>query len=288
MNGAEKVIAVALAEVGYQEKESDRDLDQPGANAGDGNWTKYARDLSRAGYYNGNKNGYEWCDVFVDWCFFQAFGKAEGQRVQCQTGELGAAVPFSAGYYKVQGRYDRTPRPGDQVFFQEKGELVHTGIVAEVTPEEIVTVEGNTGNQVRRRTHARTDSYIAGYGHPKYDGQEGPVPPDPAALEQSTAAWQAWLGVTADGEYGPATRAAAIGRALRGMLNGAPLRLGSSGDAVRVLQGRLYSLRHDPMGLDGRYGAGTAAAVRAYQATVPGLEADGVAGEDTFAAMFEL
>ena len=58
MNWAEQVITIALAEVGYREKASNAALDDPAANAGSGTWTKYARDLAAAGYYNGNKNGY--------------------------------------------------------------------------------------------------------------------------------------------------------------------------------------------------------------------------------------
>ncbi len=168
MSDAAKVISIALAEVGYREKATNASLDLATANAGTGNWTKYARDLWNAGYYNGNKNGYAWCDVFVDWCFYKAFGKTEGQLVECQSGTLGAACPYSAGYYKAQGRYDRTPRAGDQVFFQQNGALVHTGIVAEVTSARIVTVEGNSSNMVKKNTYARTSGAIAGYGHPLY------------------------------------------------------------------------------------------------------------------------
>ena len=50
------IVAIALAEVGYHEKETNASLDT--ANSGGNNWTKYARDLAAAGYYNGNKNGY--------------------------------------------------------------------------------------------------------------------------------------------------------------------------------------------------------------------------------------
>ena len=45
MSGAEKVISVAKDEVGYLEKKSDKDLDSKTANSGNGNYTKYARDL---------------------------------------------------------------------------------------------------------------------------------------------------------------------------------------------------------------------------------------------------
>ncbi len=296
MSSAEKVVAIALGEVGYREKASNADLDLAAANAGTGNWTKYARDLYEAGYYNGNKNGYEWCDVFVDWCFFKAFGKTEGQLMQAQSGPLGAACPFSAGYYKAQGRYDRTPRVGDQVFYQENGALVHTGIVTAVTGSTITTVEGNRGNAVTKQTRNRSDSYIDGYGHPAYDGAaaetaSGAVVDGASAgtaPKDEVTAWQTWLGVKADGEYGPDTRTAAIAKALRGFAAKHPLKSGADGDAVKALQGRLYSLGYDPKGLDGQYGTGTAAAVRAFQEKTGGLDADGQAGEATFAALFGL
>ena len=74
MSKPSDIVTIALAEVGYREKTSNAALDDKTANAGAANWTKYARDLAAAGYYNGNKNGYAWCDVFVDWCFFKAYG----------------------------------------------------------------------------------------------------------------------------------------------------------------------------------------------------------------------
>ena len=109
MSKPSDVVNIALAEVGYREKASNASLDDKTANAGSANWTKYARDLAAAGYYNGNKNGYAWCDVFVDWCFFKAYGAVEGQRIQCQSGPLGAGCIYSAQYYQQKGRYDRTP-----------------------------------------------------------------------------------------------------------------------------------------------------------------------------------
>ena len=75
MTEREKVLSIALGEVGYQEKETDAFLDSVSENAGDENFTKYARDLDAIDFYNGDKNGYAWCDVFVDWCFVKAFGE---------------------------------------------------------------------------------------------------------------------------------------------------------------------------------------------------------------------
>ena len=95
MSKASEVVAVAISQIGYKEKASNKNLDDNTANAGSANWTKYARDLYAAKYYNGNKNGFAWCDVFVDWCFFKAYGATEGQRIECQTGDCGAGCTFS-------------------------------------------------------------------------------------------------------------------------------------------------------------------------------------------------
>ena len=45
MRPVERVIAAARAELGYLEKASNAQLDSRTANAGDKNYTKYARDL---------------------------------------------------------------------------------------------------------------------------------------------------------------------------------------------------------------------------------------------------
>ena len=232
-----------MAEVGYIEKATNAYLDLATANAGTNNWTKYARDLWKAGYYNGNKNGYDWCDVFVDWVFFKGFGKTEGQLLECQTGDLGAACPYSAGYYKAQGRYDGVPRMGDQVFFQKNGKLVHTGIVVEVTSTIIVVVEGNSSNMVRKNTYSLTSAYIAGYGHPRYTE-------DVSADASSSSA-----GNVVSENYGVAVTV---------HLN--ILRIGSTGAQVKTVQRVLYARgirddRNRETQVDGIYGANTRAAV---------------------------
>nr|DAE63243.1 MAG TPA: hypothetical protein [Caudoviricetes sp.] len=186
---AQKVIDIALAEVGYLEKATNANLDSKTGNAGYNNYTKYARDLANAGYYNGNKNGYAWCDVFVDWCFFRAYGKAAGQAAECQTGNLGAGCSYSAQYYKAQGRFDKTPQVGDQIFFYDSaGVIGHTGLVYAVNSTTVYTVEGNTsgasgvvanGGGVCRKSYSRSYGRIAGYGHPKY----------PAGTKRYTIGW---------------------------------------------------------------------------------------------------
>lgn len=180
---AVNLIKIAAAEIGYKEKASNSNLDDKTANVGSNNWTKYARDLHAAGYYNGNKNGYAWCDVFVDWCFYQLAGKdaKRAQEIECQTGDCGAGCVYSARYYRNQNRfYTSNPQPGDQIFFGSTGDEEHTGIVETVNGSTITTIEGNSSDQVIRRTYSISNSRIVGYGRPKFESSnisETPVTP---------------------------------------------------------------------------------------------------------------
>ena len=82
MKPVDRLLATARAEIGYIEKETNAHLDDKTANAGDGNWNKYARDLDALGVvYNSKKNGYAWCDIFTDWCFIQTFGLELGLQL---------------------------------------------------------------------------------------------------------------------------------------------------------------------------------------------------------------
>ena len=260
------IIAIALAEVGYREKASNTSLDDKTANAGGNNWTKYARDLAAAGYYNGNKNGFAWCDVFVDWCFYKAYGKVEGQRIQCQTGTLGAGCIFSAQYYQQKGRYDRTPKIGDQVFFQSGGEIGHTGIVVEVTDSTIVTVEGNSSDQVKKNTYNRANSDIAGYGHPLYgEDDSAPVVSPPEEEVPVNVGCEVVLPQLKNGAEGSTVKNAQILLIDKGYYCGGPLRAGRET-------------------ADGEFGPTTEKSVKSFQ-TKRNLTADGIIGSDTWKAL---
>ena len=180
MTAQEKVIQIARAEIGYLEKASNSQLDDKTANAGSNNYTKYARDLDSMGVYNGAKNGYPWCDVFVDWCFIQSFGIDVAMAMTGQPmGGYGAGCTQSAGYYKSLGRfYKNDPQPGDQIFFTDETSIYHTGLVYKVDSSKVYTVEGNTSNvnyvdgnggKVCKKSYPLGASCIAGYGRPKYD-----------------------------------------------------------------------------------------------------------------------
>lgn len=181
-----KVLAIAEAEVGYLEKKSNADLDDKTANAGNKNYTKYARDLDALNFYNGRKNGYAWCDVFVDWCFVKAYGKEAALELTCQptdrTINYGAGCKWSRKYYDYKGQLHDTPQPGDQIFFWPEDQIggpavAHTGLVYAVDDEYVYTIEGNTsganvvvanGGGVRKKKYRLNYNRIAGYGRPNY------------------------------------------------------------------------------------------------------------------------
>lgn len=180
-----KLLDIAKAEVGYLEKKTNSQLDSKTANAGYGNYTKYARDLHKAGYYQANKNGYAWCDIFVDWCHWIASGKdsKEAQRMICQTGLYGAGCTESAQYYKNKNRLFADPKPGDQIFFwdSKKTGIAHTGIVTAVDKTYVYTIEGNTssksgvianGGAVEEKKYKLNYNRIYRYGRPYYDSED--------------------------------------------------------------------------------------------------------------------
>lgn len=207
-----KLLEIARAELGYKEKETNSQLDDKTANAGDGNWTKYARDLHSAGYYQAAKNGYAWCDMFVDWCFWKLGGsKEKGEWMECQTGLYGAGCEWSSDCYRRAGRFDKNPRPGDQIFFGKTDAEEHTGIVEKIEDGKVHTIEGNASNMCKRCTYSLTSSKIVGYGHPRFD-EETEVEeedetitgtPSTGSIENEKTIWN-FLMVHVDNEYGVA------------------------------------------------------------------------------------
>ena len=65
-NYASALIKTAIAEIGYKEKRTNAQLDDKTANAGGGNWTKYARDFDNKwpNWYNGKKT---YVDALKKW-----------------------------------------------------------------------------------------------------------------------------------------------------------------------------------------------------------------------------
>lgn len=176
----ERVINVAIAEIGYHEKASNTNLDDKTANSGSGNYTKYARDFDEKypGWYNGKKNGYAWCDMWVDWCMLTAFDYDTALRLLCQPEKsAGAGCTYSLKYYKDKGQFFTSgPRRGDQIFFGKSlSNVQHTGLVEKADSVYVYTIEGNTSDMVARRTYKLTDPTILGYGRPNYPQTYTPI-----------------------------------------------------------------------------------------------------------------
>lgn len=155
MLNKQKLIDMCKKEVGYQEAPN-------GTN-------KYSEFMDTLGLYNGKKNGYAWCDCFVDCMFIWAYGLNYGWGMT-YNGVYGAGCKESARYYKEAGQLWKSPHVGDQVFFNDPA--THTGIVVEVRDNCIITVEGNTSNLVKMRTHY-LDKEVMTFGRPRWDIDEG-------------------------------------------------------------------------------------------------------------------
>lgn len=275
---ASTVIAIAQTQVGYLEKETNANLDSKTGNAGDENFTKYARDFDKKylNFYNGKKNGYAWCDVFVDWCFVTAFGVTKALELLGQpTKSCGAGCTWSAKYYKQKGRFYKTPKVGDQIFFKDsKGEPCHTGLVKKVTTTHVYTIEGNTssakgvvanGGAVAEKSYLRTYSRIYGYGRPNYDAEPKKTPKKYSGKLPSVK-----IAYTVTDKKGKKVKKYRTW-----------LQQGDKGNNVTLWQKFLvwYGYKID---VDGDYGPKTAEATRKFQKAMK-IAVDGEAGKDTFA-----
>jgi hypothetical protein len=101
------------------------------------------------------------------------------------------------------------------------------------------------------------------------DDEAEPVTTSPAATDTAPA--------TTTGPTGTGGQAALVPA-------GEPLAQGDSGPRVRALQRALNQLGYDVGQPDGQFGPGTAQAVRSFQEDA-GLDADGVAGQQTIQAI---
>lgn len=255
------VLNLARSEVGYHEKASNSQLDDKTANSGNGNWTKYARDLDGLrNFYNGSKNGYAWCDLWYDWLFVKCFGPELGRQMLCQPlNSAGAGCLYSVQYYKQYGHWiTGMPEPGDQIFFSyASGEYSHTGLVESVSGGVVTTIEGNTSDSVGRRAYAVGSSTIVGYGRPR---------------------WELAADASADISFNPSSSSERV------------LKLGCKGDDVMQLQKDLLKMGYSlgPDGADGDFGNNTKTAVMKFQREHHIEPVDGEVGDDTRAVLKEI
>ena len=158
-------VAIALSQLDYHEGNSSADFD--GENKGGyRNYTEYNHAFGQIG----GTYGYAWCAAFVSWCLEEADAadSAGGLFASCtlwveRLRELGQYSTRSSGY---------SPKAGDLIFFRSAGvsrASDHVGLVRYVKGGWVYTVEGNSSDQVSLRRYALSDTYIVGYGRPRYN-----------------------------------------------------------------------------------------------------------------------
>ncbi|MCE5342252.1 MAG: peptidoglycan-binding protein [Eubacteriales bacterium] len=139
---------------------------------------------------------------------------------------------------------------------------------------------GSTGDQVKI---LQNRLIVLGYLSGTADGTFAET------TEAAVVAFQKRNSIYADGVAGPTTLtklyASSAKKASSVVANLGSLKLGMSGSGVRALQTRLKELNYYTGSVDGAYGAGTQAAVIAFQ-TDNGLTADGVAGNSTLNKLY--
>lgn len=231
----QRVIDVALAEEGYLEKKTNAYLDDKTKNAGNANYTKYGRDM-HALYPSVMDFPAAWCDAFVDWCFYKAYGVTNAKKLLC--GNFDDYTVASAQLYKNKGAWYKRPEVGDQAFFTNaSGGICHTGLVVEVDHNKEIfwTMEGNTssaagvvanGGCVRKKSYDFTYGRIAGFGRPPYGQVSGYVVPEFSDGTEDNTIKHAQIhlnnfvnaGLEVDGIAGPLTKKA-YRKALQSALN---------------------------------------------------------------------
>lgn len=111
----------------------------------------------------------EWCACFVSWC-----------ANECGFIDAGIIPKFSSctsqgrAWFQSHGQWQEpgyVPSPGEIIFFDWdlSGNCDHVGIVEKVEGNTIYTIEGNSGDKVKRKSYAVDYGCIAGYGCPAFE-----------------------------------------------------------------------------------------------------------------------
>ena len=203
-------LAIALSQVGYHEGNSSADFD--GENAGGNrNYTEYNHAFGQIG----GTYGYAWCAAFVSWCLEEADAAdaAGGLFASCtlwveQLRALGQYSTRASGY---------RPKAGDLIFFRSAGAgraSDHIGLVRYVKNGRVYTVEGNSSERVALNSYALTNTYIVGYGRPKYGSSS--LPSTALSCEDTVTGWYTVTNDFVNIRSGAGTAFSKVGRLNRG------------------------------------------------------------------------
>lgn len=289
-NTADKVVKVALNEVGYLEKKSNSQLESKIANAGSANYTKYGK------WYGLNPD--LWCAMFICWIFNEAYGETAAK--QLLAGKFSAACEEIRQNFISKCHYHTSnPKIGDVIFFKgtRHSGANHIGLVIGVSNGTVCTVEGNTsggstvidnGGGVAKKNYSVSYNKILGYGRPNYDGTDtketlpnNKVNSSPAYLKkQFIKEVQTVIGAKVDGIAGPETLSKTITVSKSKNRKHA---------IVKPLQKYLNYLGYNCGTVDGIAGMKFDAAVKSFQ-RVKGCVVDGeiTAGKNTWRSLLGL
>ena len=327
MNGLEKLLELAKAQIGYQEKTGAVGLDDPDANAGQNNYTKYSRDVDSWGLMG--CQGQPWCCTYQFWLEAKTFGTEKALEHFCMTRQTYKGYHCFSTYqaFERKGRTSSRPQIGALIVFTYE----HIGRVTAVRNGRVYTNEGNTsalygdrnGGTVKEKSYALNDPNIKGYCLIDYDGETEVPGAETAIPFGQIRVFQNWLNtwygnllkqecgavLEADGRFGPRTRQAAlvVWKDILNRLYGkkiplsgerfdekckeaagtALVRYGSKGTFVVLAEGFLAEQGIYLGNIDGIFGTGMEEAVRRFQ-TDHLLETDGVIGRNTWTGLFAI
>lgn len=272
---AAQAVAAMEAWIGYYEKATSayattRDKSAYTRNKGSGNYTF-------AGYLCGVQ-GMAWCAAQVSLAIYDACGRSKADAKAAMYGvwpytvcnQVWDAAPANKKYWSHYQRwtlgkgYRKTyyPQAGDIIVFtDDKKNRTHTGMVYACDGTYVYTIEGNSGNMVRKRSYLLTSSYIYGWIRPNYAAA--------AKTETVTTKVEQYGAICCkDPELHILSK-------------------GCAGPEVKTIQRIIYARGIDrTLEVDGAFGPQTQAAVKLLQKAV-GLSGDGIVGKLTWPAVLK-
>lgn len=175
------LIEKGKSEVGYIEKNSDKELDSPKANIGSRNYTKYSRDVDGWGLMG--CQGQPWCCTLQFWIEGQEYGPELALKHWNMTRDTYVGYNCFSTYnvFKRSGRVGVTPELGAVAVF----DFSHAGRVINIYSENGQkwwdSLEGNTssnllernGGQVVIKKRSWRDSNVKGFCYIDYTEPAG-------------------------------------------------------------------------------------------------------------------
>ncbi len=167
----EDVVAIAASQLGYTESEKNFLVNENGTTI-----DERRKGYTRYGAWYGDTYG-DWCAMFVSFCLYYA-GVPKTTFPEAANCAAWTEALDEKGLYREAETTDFVPESGDLIFFKNRSSnsraVDHVGIVESVewdTDENgeakdvmIHTIEGNSGNCVRRNIYSIDNGTIVGYG----------------------------------------------------------------------------------------------------------------------------